>query len=170
LPKRPFHKKAKENHMAFGVLPLFDVANLDGLTLLKGTLAGTYPEAPITEALNFTMTEAEEGRVVFEGTPDESHRNPFGTIHAGWTSTVMDSAMAFAVFSAIKSGEGFTTVEFKINCVRPLLVGMGKVTCEARLLHRGRTIATSECYVRDQNGKLLAHGTETCAIFLQEKK
>jgi uncharacterized protein (TIGR00369 family) len=82
----------------------------------------------------------------------------------------MDSAMACAVFTAIKPGEGYTTVEFKINCVRPLLAGMGKVTCEALLLHRGRTIATSECYVRDQNGKLLAHGTETCAIFPLEKK
>jgi uncharacterized protein (TIGR00369 family) len=156
--------------MTFRVLPLSEVAHLDGLTLLKGTLAGIYPEAPIAEALNFTMTEAEEGRVVFEGTPNESHRNPFGTIHAGWTSAVMDSAMACAVFTAIKPGEGYTTVEFKVNCVRPLLAGMGKVTCEALLLHRGRTIATSECYVRDQNGKLLAHGTETCAIFPLEKK
>jgi uncharacterized protein (TIGR00369 family) len=156
--------------MAFGVLQLDKIAHLDGLAVLRGMLAGEYPDAPIAEGLNFTMTVAEEGRVVFVGTPNESHRNPFGTIHAGWTSAVMDSAMACAVFTAIKPGEGYTTVEFKVNCVRPLFAGMGKVTCEALLLHRGRTIATAECYVRDQNGKLLSHGTETCAIFPLEKK
>jgi uncharacterized protein (TIGR00369 family) len=156
--------------MASGVIDLDKIAHLDGLTVLKGMLAGEYPNAPIAELLDFTIAEAQEGRVVLEGTPNESHRNPFGTIHAGWTATVMDSAMVCAVFTAIKPGESYTTVEFKINCVRPLTAGMGKVTCEARLLHRGRTIATAECYVRDQNGKLLAHGTETCAIFPMDKK
>ena len=149
---------------------LAEIAHLDGLTILKSMIAGDYPNAPIAELLDFTIVEAEEGRVVFEGTPNESHRNPFGTIHAGWTSTVMDSALTCVVFSTLKPGEALTTVEFKINCVRPLLAGMGLVRCEARLLHRGRTIATAEAYVRDKNGKLLAHGTETCAIFPRENK
>ena len=141
------------------------MASHDGLAILKLMLEQKQPGPPIAELLDFTMTEAEEGRVVFQGTPNESHRNPFGTIHAGWTATIMDSALACAVFTAIKAGEGYTTAEFKINCVRPLTAGMGVVTCEARLLHKGRTLATAEAYLRDVNGKLLAHGTETCAIF-----
>ena len=151
--------------MAFGVFQLGKIAHLDGLSILKGVVAGEYPQAPIAELLDFTMIEAEEGRVVFHGTPKEVHRNPLGTVHAGWSATVMDSALACAVFTSIKPGEGYTTVEFKINCVRPVLAGMGIVTCEGQLLHRGRTIATSEAYLRDASGKLLAHGTETCAIF-----
>lgn len=151
--------------MDYGVMPVSEVVHLDGLTLLKGMIDGTYPNAPIAELLDFNITEAEEGRVVFQGTPNETHRNPFGTVHAGWTSTVMDSALTCVVVSTLKPGETMTTVEFKINCVRPVLADMGIVTCEALLLHRGRTIATAEAYVRDKNGKLLAHGTETCAIF-----
>ena len=151
--------------MTPGILPLAEIAHLDGLTALKRMIAGEYPNAPIGELLDFTITEAEEGRVIFKGTPNETHRNPFGTIHAGWTSSVMDSALTCAVLSALKPGEAMTTIEFKINCVRPLTAGMGVVTCEALLLHRGRTIATSEAYLRDAGGKLLAHGTETCAIF-----
>jgi uncharacterized protein (TIGR00369 family) len=156
--------------MAAGVLQLDKIAHLDGLSVLKGMLAGVYPGPPIAELLDFSMTEAEEGRVVFQGTPKAAHRNPLGSVHAGWSATVMDSALACAVYTSIKPGEAYTTVEFKINCVRPVLADMGIVTCEALLLHRGRTIATSECYLRDANGKLLAHGTETCAIFPLEKK
>ena len=151
--------------MASGIMPLADIAHLDGLTALKRMITGEFPNAPIGDLLDFAITEAREGRVIFEGTPNASHRNPFGTIHAGWTAAVMDSALTCAVLSALKPGEAMTTIEFKINCVRPLTAGMGVVTCEGLLLHRGRTIATSEAYLRDANGKLLAHGTETCAIF-----
>jgi uncharacterized protein (TIGR00369 family) len=151
--------------MAFGVLQFDKIAHLDGLSVLKGMIAGDYPDAPIAELLDFSITEAEEGRVVFQGTPKAAFRNPLGTVHAGWSATLMDSALACAVYSSIKPGEGYTTIEFKINCVRPVLADMGVVTCEALLLHRGRTIATSEAYLRDAKGRLLAHGTETCAIF-----
>ncbi|OJU86353.1 MAG: phenylacetic acid degradation protein, partial [Shinella sp. 65-6] len=113
----------------------------------------------------FSMTEVEDGRVVFAGLPSVDHLNPLGTVHGGWTATVMDSALGCAVFSVIKPGEAYTTIEFKLNLVRPVLPGMGEVFCEGRIVHRGRTIATSEAWLRDGNGKLLAHGTETCAIF-----
>ena len=111
------------------------------------------------------MTEVEEGRVVFSGMPSADHLNPLGTVHGGWTATVMDSALGCAVFSVIKPGEAYTTIEFKLNLVRPVLPGMGEVFCEGKIIHRGRTIATSEAWLRDGKGKLLAHGTETCAIF-----
>jgi len=86
-------------------------------------------------------------------------------VHGGWTATVMDSALGCAVFSVVKPGEAYTTIEFKLNLVRPVLPGMGEVFCEGKIVHRGRNIATSEAWLRDGNGKLLAHGTETCAIF-----
>ena len=53
----------------------------------------------------------------------------------------MDSALGCAVFSVIKPGEAYTTIEFKLNLVRPVLPGMGEVFCEGRIVHRGRTIA-----------------------------
>ncbi|MDF1631859.1 PaaI family thioesterase [Mycoplana sp. MJR14] len=148
-----------------GTLPLDVVARDGGLKAMQAMLEGRLPAPPMAQTLKFGMTEVEEGRVVFKGLPDETHLNPLGTVHGGWTATIMDSALGCAVFSAIKPGEAYTTVEFKVNLVRPVLPGMGEVTCEGRLVHRGRTIATSEAWLRDGAGKLLAHGTETCAIF-----
>src|SRR3712207_3104846 len=85
-----------------------------------------------------------------------------------WTSTcpaILDSAMACAVHTTLAAGQGYTTVEMKLNFVRPILPNIGKVTCEGVLIHRGGTLATSEGKLFDAQGKLLAHGTETCMIF-----
>lgn len=150
---------------AIGTVPLEAVARDGGLKVLKDLIAGLHPAPPISKALHFGMTEAEENRVVFKGLPGGDHLNPLGTVHGGWMATIMDSALACAVMTTLAPGEGYTTAEFKINLVRPLLPGMGEVVCEGKVVHRGRTLATSEAFLRDKNGKLLAHGTETCAIF-----
>ncbi len=154
-----------ETERAFAPVPLAEAAKLSGLETLQKILSGEFPAAPIARTLNFVMSSAEEGRVEFRGVPTAEHLNPMGAVHGGWTATILDSALGCVVMSMLKPGEGYTTAEFKVNIVRPLTAGMGEVVCEARILHRGRTLATAEGYLRDSNGKLLAHGTETCAIF-----
>ncbi len=148
-----------------GVIPLDVVAKEGGLSVMQGILEGRLPGASMARTLNFWLTNVEEGLIVFTGTPSVDHLNPLGTIHGGWAATIMDSALACAVMTTIAPGEGYTTVEFKLNLTRPILPDMGELACEGRILHRGKTIATSEAYLRDSSGKLLAHGTETCAIF-----
>jgi uncharacterized protein (TIGR00369 family) len=102
---------------------------------------------------------------VFTGEPKTRHYNPIGTVHAGFAATLLDSAMACAVHSTIRRGESYTTLEFKINLVRALTAATGIVKAEGRLLHRGRTVATSEAHLTDAGGKLYAHATTTCIIF-----
>lgn len=149
----------------FGVIPLERLAADGGLKVLKAIAAGELPSPPIGEGLCFGLAEAGEGHVVFRGMPNESHLNPLGTIHGGYAAAILDSALACAVMTTLSPGEGYTTVEFKVNLTRPILADTGEVVCEGRLVHRGRTTATSEAYLRDGQGRLLAHGTETCAIF-----
>ncbi len=136
-----------------------------GLTFLRGMLEGRHPAPPFSRSTNVYMTHVEVGRVTFEGKPTEGFFNPLGTIHGGWTSAILDSAMACAVHTTLAAGQGYTTVEMKLNFIRPILPNMGKVTCEGMLVHRGGTLATSEGKLFDANGRLLAHGTETCMIF-----
>ena len=148
-----------------GVVPLETIAEEGGLKVMQGILDGRLPGPAIGRTLNFRLTKVEEGLVEFRGVPNEDHLNPIGTIHGGWAATIMDSALACAVMTTLAPGEAYTTVEFKVNLTRPILPTTGEVSCEGRLVHRGRTIATSEAFLRDSAGKLLAHGTETCAIF-----
>jgi uncharacterized protein (TIGR00369 family) len=148
-----------------GLLPLGDLATRGGLDILQAMLRGDYPAPPMAKTLSFTLHEVEQDRVVFKGMPRPEHLNPLGGIHGGWVATLMDSALACCIMTTLRPGEAYTTAEFKVNLVRPLSADMGIVFCEGRLIHRGRTLATSEAFLKDKNGKLLAHGTETCAIF-----
>lgn len=149
----------------FGLLPAATLASLPGLEVLGGMLAGRYPMPPIQEDGAFTLVEIAPGRSVFSGTPQKRFYNPISTVHAGWTTTVLDSAMACAVWSTLEAGLAFTTMEFKVSLVRPITVETGPVRAEASLLSRGRRAATAEARMMDAAGKLLAHATTTCIIF-----
>jgi uncharacterized protein (TIGR00369 family) len=135
-----------------------------GLDLLRAMLEGELPLAPIQSLLGYDLVEAEEGRVVFEGHPGEQHYNPIGSVHGGFAATLLDSALGAAVHSTLAQGEAYVTLEVKFNLVRPITADTGDVLAEGRVVHRGRTVATSEADLRDGGGKLLAHATSTCLI------
>lgn len=148
-----------------GTIPLEIALQHPGIELFRMILDGRLPPPPISRTLNFLLTEAEEGRVVFRGVPLSDFYNPMGSIHGGWPSTLLDSALGCAVHSMLPAGQGYSTVEFKIHLVRPMFENTGEVVCEGRIVHMGRSIATSEATIHSADGKLIAHGTETCAIF-----
>jgi uncharacterized protein (TIGR00369 family) len=137
---------------------------MSGLAFLQAMLEGRLPSPPFSRSTDIRLSTVEHGRVVFSGEPSEGFFNPLGTIHGGWTAAILDSAMGCAVHSTLKPGLAYTTVEMKLNYVRAVMPGRGPVTCEGRLVHAGNRIATSEGYLRDADGRLLAHGTETCLI------
>ncbi len=136
-----------------------------GLQLLTALLDGTIPPPPIATTMDFQLVEVSEGGAVFEGEPGEHVYNPIGVVHGGWAMTLLDSALGCAIHTTLKVGERYTTVETKVNFVRPITLDTGRVRCEATVLHRGGTIATAEGrLVAEATGKLLAHGTTTCII------
>lgn len=148
-----------------GVVSAEVLLSQDGLSFLKALIAGELPAPPIAATLGFTLVAAEPGRAVFRGTPEYRHYNPIGTVHAGFAATLLDSAVACAVHPTLAKGEAYTTLELKLNLVRALTQDTGPVEAEGRVVHRGRTVATAEGYLRDGAGKLYAHATTTCMIF-----
>lgn len=149
----------------YGVAAPDVLMSYDGLGFLKAIIDGTLPQAPIGQTLGFHLVEVSEGRAAFEGLPEFRHYNPIGTVHGGFTATLLDSAAGCAVFSTLAKGEAWTTLELKINYVRALSKDSGPLRAEGRIIHRGRTMATSEGDLRDRAGKLYAHATTTCMIF-----
>jgi uncharacterized protein (TIGR00369 family) len=149
----------------FGVVDRKIAASESGLAFLRKLLDATYPAPPISEACDLWLVEVAEGRVVFEAKPSARFYNPMGTMHGGWISAVLDSAMGCAVHSMLKAGQAYTTVELKLNFVRPLLEETGIVRCEGKIVHAGNRMATAEGRLTDAAGKLIAHGSETCMVF-----
>ncbi|HEY6187633.1 MAG TPA: PaaI family thioesterase [Pyrinomonadaceae bacterium] len=138
---------------------------LSGLEYLQKIVAGELPRPPISALLDFGLAELGEGRAVFTVEPAEYHYNPIGVVHGGLAATLLDSAMGCAVHSMLAAGVGYTTLEVKVNYVRPMTVETGLVRCEAKVIHMGGRTATAEGRVTDASGKLYAHATTTCIIF-----
>ncbi|MEO3387762.1 PaaI family thioesterase [Mesorhizobium sp. CAU 1741] len=151
--------------IGLGSIPLEDVVGLSGLEQLQRLIDGVYPAPSIVARMNYALVEVGEGRAVFKGLPGERHLNPLGGVHGGWAATVMDSALGCCVHTLLDAGEAYSTAEMKINYTRPITPKTGIVTCEGKVVHKGRTLAVSEARLVDENGKLLAFGTETCSIF-----
>lgn len=149
----------------YGVATLEERHSYEGIEFLRAMVAGAVPQAPMCETLGFHLIDVAPGRAVFEGTPEFRHYNPFGVVHGGFAATVLDSALGCAVASTLKKGEAFTTLELKVNLVRALTRDTGPVRAEARILHRGRSVATGDAELKDAAGKLLAHASTTCMIF-----
>lgn len=137
---------------------------MSGLEYLQAMGRGELPPPPIMATLAIEPVEIVEGRVVFAVTPAEFHYNPIGVVHGGLASTLCDSAMACAIHSTLPAGVGYTTLELKINFVRPLTIATGRVQCEGTIIHPGGRVATAEARITDAAGKLYAHATTTCMI------
>jgi uncharacterized protein (TIGR00369 family) len=149
----------------YGVVPPEVLLSYDGLSFLQALIDGTLPAPPITKTLGFRLAAVEHGRAVFEGEPRVEYYNPLGTVHGGYAATLLDSAVACAIHTTMAKGEGYTTLELKLNVVRPITVAVGLLIAEGRVIYRGRTTATSEGQLKDRAGKLYAHATTTCIIF-----
>jgi uncharacterized protein (TIGR00369 family) len=137
---------------------------LSGIEFLRAIRAGDLPRPPIFALMGMTLEAVDEGRVVFTVEPAEYHYNPIGVVHGGLAATLLDSAIGCAVQTLTPAGVAYTTVELKVNYVRPLRSGMGVVAGEGTVLHFGRQIALAEARLIGPDGKLYAHATSTCLI------
>lgn len=135
-----------------------------GLDYLRGILSGEFPAAPIAATLNFAPTEFEHGRAVFEGLPERYTYNPLGTVHGGWAATMLDSAMGCAVHTTLPPFPAYTTIDLSIKLVRAITDRVGKLRCEAQIVHAGGSVVTAEGRITDEAGALYAHGTTTCLV------
>ncbi|SHF04689.1 uncharacterized domain 1-containing protein [Litoreibacter ascidiaceicola] len=138
--------------------------SMSGLEFMQKILGGELPLAPIANGLNYQLHSVKPDEVIFRGAPGFDQMNPTGTIHGGWYGTLLDSAMACAVMTRVAKGSVYTTLEYKVNIIRPIPSGM-TVDCVGTVEHAGRStgVATGKIIGVD-DGKLYATGSTTCII------
>ncbi|MFI9401240.1 PaaI family thioesterase [Nocardia sp. NPDC052316] len=142
-----------------------DLAQLSGLELLRTAM--TTPGRPpfIGDLLGMEVDLLEQGKVVFALRTRPEFANPLGTTHGGICATLLDSVMGCAVHSTLEAGVGYTTLELKINYIRAVPTDGQRLIATGTTIHVGRTTATAEGRVVDEQGRLVAHATTTCVIF-----
>ncbi|MEH7350487.1 PaaI family thioesterase [Gottfriedia acidiceleris] len=135
---------------------------------MQKMMNGEVPPPPIARLIGAELVNVEEGKAVFELQCDtEKHANPMGTIHGGILCDIADMAMGVAFASTLETNETFTTVELKINYLKP--VWNEKIIAKGEVMKRGNTIGLIKCDVFDEGGSLVAHALSTCMILRGEK-
>jgi uncharacterized protein (TIGR00369 family) len=115
---------------------------------------------PVADLLGIEFVSAVGGECTMKLEAGEQHSNPMGTIHGGVIGDVADAAMGMAYFSTLEPGESFTTLEIKINFLRPFWTGT--LLAHGRVVSQGRTVGLTECDVVDDSGRLIARASSTC--------
>ncbi|MCH1883187.1 PaaI family thioesterase [Agrococcus sp. ARC_14] len=134
-----------------------------GIDYLRAMLDGRLPGPPIADRMGFTLSEVEVGSAVFRCTPDESHANPIGAIHGGLVCTLLDSALGCAAQTTLPAGTGYTSIELKVNYLRPVRAG-DELTCTGRVVKPGRRVVFAEGEVTDAAGRVVATASSSLLV------
>jgi uncharacterized protein (TIGR00369 family) len=115
---------------------------------------------PVADLIGIELVEGGGGECTMRLEAGERHSNPMGTIHGGIICDLADAAMGMAFFSTLGEGESFTTLELKLNFLRPFWTGT--LVAHGKVISRGKTVGLAECRVVDAQDRLIAHATSTC--------
>jgi uncharacterized protein (TIGR00369 family) len=130
------------------------------LELAQKMIRGEIPPAPVATLIGFRLVMVEKGTAVMTLDADERHTNPMGTLHGGILCDIADAAMGIAYASLLDEGESFTTLELKMNFLKP--IWKASLLAEGKVVRAGRTVGLVECTVTDQKGDLIARASSTC--------
>lgn len=125
-----------------------------GAEFLDGISSGALPAPPIGELMGMTPITTSPACAVFQGTPGPEHDNPSGVVHGGYAATLLDTAVGCAIHTLLPAGKGYTTLELKVNYIRPMTAETGPVRAEGKVISVGGQVGIAEGRLTDANGKL----------------
>lgn len=138
---------------------------MTGREILQEALDGRFPEAPIMSTLGFRLVQVGDGTVVFEGEPGDHLLDPMGSVHGGFVTALLESALAAAVMTRLPGATRSTSVQIGIHVLRPVRIDTRTLRCEGTAIHVGPTTASAEARLLGvTDGDLYAHANSTCAI------
>ncbi len=136
---------------------------LAGLEHIKCMIDGRVPHASIADTIPMRIVSAGDGYALIEARADKSHLNPLGGVHGGFAATVLDGVTASAVHTMMAPGEGYATLEISIKMFRPVPLDE-KLFAEGKIMNISRSVACSEGWLRNGEGKILAYANATFSI------
>jgi uncharacterized protein (TIGR00369 family) len=123
--------------------------------------------APVAKLIGFEVGEVEHGHAVGHLDVGPQHANPMGTLHGGILCDLADAAMGMAFASTLDGDRSFTTLELRINFLRPFWTG--RLRAEAEVVNRGKTVGLVECSVTDERKRMIAKASSTCLVLKGEQ-
>ncbi len=120
-------------------------------------------DSPYFSLISMKMCDIGSGYSVFEIDIENKHLQPFGFVHGGVFSSIIDAAAFWAVYCNIEDqNAGMTTIDLKLNYLAPAT--SGKLIVKGHQIKLGKTIGYAEAEIRNEQGKILSHGTSTLMV------
>jgi uncharacterized protein (TIGR00369 family) len=114
------------------------------------------------EHLGARVAEAEPGRVVLELETGPQHRHGGGVVQGGVITQIADAAMGMSLATVQEDGSWNTTIELKINFIRPVVEG--RLRAIGRVVQVRSSLLFGEADVLDEAGRLVARASSTCMV------
>ena len=135
---------------------------------IQRMMRGELPAPPVAGLIGFTVIAAEPGRVTCRmDTRVDKHANPMGTVHGGILCDIADAAMGLSHASLLQEGESFTTLELKMNFLRP--IWNSTLTAVGEVVKAGATVSLVECTITDERDRMIARASSTCLTLKGEQ-
>ncbi|MEM9586038.1 MAG: PaaI family thioesterase [Planctomycetota bacterium] len=121
-----------------------------------------FSEAPISQLVGFDVQPGDVGEATVQIQSGRQHHNPMGRVHGGLISALADAAMGIAFGRTLLDEEDFSTIEMKVNFIRPVRDGL--LVAHAKVVERGLRIGFVECEIFNAKRKRVATASSTCTV------
>ncbi|MEM6691161.1 MAG: PaaI family thioesterase [Planctomycetota bacterium] len=124
-----------------------------------------FSDAPISKLVGFQVEPPAEpglGLAIVRLECNRRLHNPMGRVHGGVISALADAALGIAFGRTLFDDQDFSTIEMKVNFMRPVIGGT--LTARAEVVQRGLRVGFVRCEIKSDRGKLVADGTCTCTV------
>jgi uncharacterized protein (TIGR00369 family) len=133
---------------------------MSNLELLREGMVGEGPRAGWRDTVGARIAEVEPGHAVVELDAHAGHRHEGGVVQGGIITQIADAAMGMALMTEQADGMANTTIELKINFLRPFVEG--RLRAIGRVVEMRRTLLFAEADVLDDEDRLIARASSTC--------
>jgi len=111
---------------------------------------------------NMKIVDLKYGESFVEIALNRKHLQGYGYVHGGVYSALIDSAGFFSVYTRVEGDDSAATIEMKVNYLSS--VKNGRLLAYARCITLGKSIGLAEVTIKNEEDKLLAHGTLTVMV------
>lgn len=133
---------------------------MSNLELLRQGMVGEGPRAGWRDTVGARIAEVESGHAVVELDAHAGHRHEGGVVQGGIITQIADAAMGMALMTRQADGMANTTIELKINFLRPIVEG--RLRAIGRVVEMRKTLLFAEADVLDDQDRLIARASSTC--------
>ena len=127
-----------------------------------GAVCALTNQCPYFRLLSMEIRELARGRALLEANVAEKHLQAFGYVHGGVFASIIDTAAFWAAFCDLDENEGITSVDLKLNYLKP--VREGRLIARGKRIKMGKKLGLGEAEIRSEDGKLIARGTSTLIV------